>query len=69
MAKIKFRQVKSPNTSVNIQIKFVRGEHGDPYPFVIGTTILAHAFFPAFGSDQHYNEEKEWSHMTFAGRS
>ena len=69
VAKIKFQQVQSVSTSVDIQIKFVRGEHGDPYPFLNGTNKIAHAFFPAFGSDQHYNEEKEWSHMTFAGRS
>ena len=69
MAKIKFRQVKSTNTSVDIQISFVRGDHGDEHPFDGRGGSLAHAFSPELGGDQHYDEDELWSHLTQDGRS
>uniref|UniRef100_A0A914ZEM2 Peptidase metallopeptidase domain-containing protein n=2 Tax=Parascaris univalens TaxID=6257 RepID=A0A914ZEM2_PARUN len=46
---------------VNIEIIFARRAHGDGEPFDGKGQILAHAFFPRFGGDVHFDEEELWS--------
>ena len=54
---------------MDIQISFVRGDHGDEHPFEGRGGSLAHAFSPELGGDQHYDEDELWSHITQNGRS
>ncbi|CAI2356290.1 unnamed protein product [Caenorhabditis sp. 36 PRJEB53466] len=45
----------------NIDIVFAAGDHDDGEPFDGKGNILAHAFFPRYGGDVHFDEEENWS--------
>eukprot|EP00794_Sanderia_malayensis_P009339 gene9339-10324_t len=57
----------------DIWFKFVRGAHGDPYPFRLPySSVLAHAFYPMDGKmplagDVHYNDDKQYTIATGKG--
>ncbi|XP_025079654.1 matrix metalloproteinase-14-like [Pomacea canaliculata] len=46
---------------VDLDIKFVRGSHGDGNPFDGRGRTLAHAFFPMYGGDAHFDEDEDWT--------
>lgn len=46
---------------VNIDIRFEEGDHGDGDPFDGPGKTLAHAFFPQFGGDAHFDDEEKWT--------
>ncbi|XP_050405986.1 matrix metalloproteinase-16 isoform X2 [Patella vulgata] len=46
---------------VDLEIKFVRRSHGDGNPFDGQGRTLAHAFFPQYGGDAHFDEEEPWT--------
>ena len=50
--------------SVDIEILFVRGAHGDRNAFNGPGGVLAHAYFPGFGAisgDAHFDDAENWS--------
>ncbi|RWS30358.1 Matrix metalloproteinase-14-like protein [Leptotrombidium deliense] len=52
----------SPNEAkVDIEIKFVKGRHNDRSPFDGPGNTLAHAFYPEFGGDAHFDDQEDWT--------
>jgi len=62
---LNFKQITSGEP--DIWFKFVKGGHGDPYPFRLPySNVLAHAFYPMTNShplsgDVHFNDEKHFT--------
>jgi matrix metalloproteinase-14 (membrane-inserted) len=52
---------------VHIDIRFVSGEHGDGDPFDGPGNTLAHAYFPQYGGDAHFDNEEYWTISSYAG--
>jgi len=55
----------------DIEIRFVRGSHGDGYPFDGPGSVLAHAYYPysahPLGGDEHYDDDETWTHQSYSG--
>ncbi|RWS14462.1 matrix metalloproteinase 1-like isoform X2, partial [Dinothrombium tinctorium] len=56
------RFIHSPKSNdVDISIKFITGDHGDRRPFDGPGNTLAHAFYPEFGGDAHFDDTEDWT--------
>ena len=62
-----FRKVDI-NQVADIDIRFVRGEHGDGYAFDGPGIVVSHAFFPESGGDIHFDEDEYFTKDMFQGQ-
>ena len=53
--------VKQSSGKVHIEIRFERKRHGDEDDFDGRGGTLAHAFFPIYGGDVHFDDDEDWS--------
>lgn len=60
-----FTRVRGGN--VDIEIRFEIRDHGDGFPFDGSGSVLAHAFFPRFGGDSHFDDDEPFTLQTSAG--
>ena len=57
----------SQSTDVDLDVWFVSGAHGDGEPFDGRGRTLAHAFFPNWGGDVHFDKSELWSVRSTSG--
>lgn len=60
-------KVTDKTQTVDIDIKFGSRDHGDKYSFDGRGGVLAHAFYPLYGGDAHFDEDEEWTSGTYSG--
>ena len=61
--------VRKYSGSADIEIRFEKRSHGDDDDFDgIGGT-LAHAFFPIYGGDVHFDDDEDWTVNSYRGTS
>ena len=56
---LKFRHQRTGK--VHIELRFERKDHGDEDPFDGKGGTLAHAFFPIYGGDVHFDDDENWT--------
>ena len=56
VTELRFQQRRSG--PVHIDVRFEDGEHGDGDPFDGVGGTLAHAYFPVFGGDAHFDNSR-----------
>lgn len=52
---------------VHIDIRFASGDHGDGDAFDGPGNTLAHAYFPQYGGDAHFDDQEYWTIDSYAG--
>jgi len=55
--------------AVDLDVSFVKGNHGDGNSFDGPRGVLAHAYFPAYGGDAHFDDAEKWALKNEHGES
>ena len=58
VSKLRFQEVKR---NADINLAFTNRRHGDGFPFDGPNGEIAHAFFPVWGGDVHFDNNEAWS--------
>merc|ERR1711915_262623 len=53
----------------DIEIQFERKDHGDGDAFDGYGGTLAHAFYPLYGGDIHFDDDEDWTFDSYRGTS
>lgn len=61
--------MKSSSRNVHIEIRFENYYHGDEDSFDGPGGVVAHAFFPEFGGDAHFDNGEHWTVNKYTGTS
>jgi len=61
--------MKSNSRNVHIEIRFENYYHGDEDAFDGPGGVVAHAFFPEFGGDAHFDNGEKWTVNKYSGTS
>jgi len=61
--------IRRSSGSVNIEIRFEDYYHGDEDSFDGPGGVVAHAFFPEFGGDAHFDNGENWTVNQYEGTS
>ena len=67
VTRLEFNKV-GPQDEVDIRIRYEKFYHGDNFPFDGFGGSLAHAFFPEFGGDVHFDDNELWTTGTYHGK-
>ncbi|XP_023337348.1 stromelysin-3 isoform X2 [Eurytemora carolleeae] len=59
--------IQKQSGKVHIDIRFEKGEHGDGDPFDGPGGTLAHAYFPVYGGDAHFDNSESWTINSYRG--
>jgi len=61
--------IQSNSKNVHIEIRFENYDHGDEDSFDGPGGVVAHAFFPEFGGDAHFDNGEKWTVNRYTGTS
>ena len=67
VADVNIERIPGP-TNPNIEMRFESGDHGDGSAFDGPGNVLAHAFYPQYGGDAHFDDDEYYTYNTSSGQ-
>lgn len=60
-AGLTFTETPTVGLANSIDVSWVSGDHGDGNPFDGPSGVLAHAYYPQYGGEMHFDEAETWT--------